>query len=55
MSLSVNDFLTQNTVIHLSKDTFDQIADSAQHIAHVEALYNHNSLFNTSVLRIQMK
>ncbi|MRW57544.1 histidinol dehydrogenase [Staphylococcus aureus] len=39
--LSVNDFLTRNTVIHLSKDTFDQIADSAQHIAHVEALYNH--------------
>lgn len=39
--LSVNDFLTRNTVIHLSKDTFEQIADSAQHIAHVEALYNH--------------
>ncbi|TXO03446.1 histidinol dehydrogenase [Staphylococcus aureus] len=39
--LSVNDFLTRNTVIHLSKDTFDQIADSAQHITHVEALYNH--------------
>lgn len=27
--LSVNDFLTRNTVIHLSKDTFEQIADSA--------------------------
>ncbi|WP_256090035.1 histidinol dehydrogenase, partial [Staphylococcus aureus] len=38
---SLNDFLTRNTVIHLSKATFEQIADSAQHIAHVEALYTH--------------
>ncbi|RZH90761.1 histidinol dehydrogenase, partial [Staphylococcus aureus] len=28
--LSVNDFLTRITVIHLSKETFEQIADSAQ-------------------------
>lgn len=39
--LSVNDFLVRNTVIQLSKETFKSIADSAQHLAHKEALYNH--------------
>lgn len=49
--LSVNDFLTRNTVIHLSKDTFEQIADSAQHIAHVGSIIQSPTVyFNTSVL-----
>lgn len=39
--LSVNDFLTRHTVINLTQQTFEDIADDAQHIAQVESLYNH--------------
>ncbi|EHJ07487.1 histidinol dehydrogenase [Staphylococcus simiae] len=39
--LSVNDFLTRHTVINLKQQTFEDIADTAQHIAQVESLYNH--------------
>ncbi|GAA6826601.1 histidinol dehydrogenase [Helicobacter pylori] len=39
--LSVNDFLTRHSVINLSQQTFDQIQQSAQTIAHTEQLFNH--------------
>lgn len=39
--LTVNDFMTRNSVIHLSQQTFNRIAHSAEHIAHIESLYNH--------------
>lgn len=39
--LTVNDFMTRNSVINLSQHTFDKIAHSAEHIAHIESLYNH--------------
>ena len=39
--LSVNDFLTRHSVINLSQQTFNQIQQSAQTIAHTEQLFNH--------------
>ena len=39
--LSVNDFFTRHSVIHLSKDTFDETTRSAEIIAQEEALFNH--------------
>lgn len=39
--LSVNDFMTRHSVIHLSQQTFNEVAQSAEHIAHIESLYNH--------------
>ncbi|SUM67658.1 histidinol dehydrogenase [Staphylococcus saccharolyticus] len=34
--LSVNDFMTRHSVIHLSQQTFNEVAQSAEHIAHIE-------------------
>lgn len=39
--LSVNDFMTRHSVIHLSQKTFNEVAESAEHIAHIESLFNH--------------
>jgi histidinol dehydrogenase len=39
--LSVNDFLTRHSVINLSQQSFNQIQQSAQTIAHTEQLFNH--------------
>ncbi|WP_186312611.1 histidinol dehydrogenase, partial [Staphylococcus aureus] len=36
--LSLNHFLTPNTLIHLSKHTFQQIPHSPQHIPHLQPL-----------------
>lgn len=39
--LTVNDFMTRNSVIQLTQQTFKEVAHSAEHIAHIESLYNH--------------
>ncbi|MET2734013.1 histidinol dehydrogenase [Staphylococcus epidermidis] len=44
--LSVNDFMTRHSVINLSQKTFNEVAESAEHIAHIESLFNHEKSIN---------